>query len=278
MEDVIDGEMVLPDGRTLGYVEWGPSDGHVIALCHPATGVVQPGWETASAVGARIVLPDRPGFGRSTFAPGRTILDWASDVAAVMAHLGIDTFSVAGVSACTPYALACGVRLAGAVDAIGVIAGTVPRAGVGATAVASGLSPEDQQRVEAEARAEARDIPRSTARLAERPEPDGSLYRRPDVQAALVAAGRETYRQGPQAAAQDAILRLSPWGFDLASVTPPWIWWHGQLDAVVPAQQVQKATAGVGRCNLTIVPGVGHGVCMTHVEPFLRRLLDTDGR
>jgi pimeloyl-ACP methyl ester carboxylesterase len=179
VEEVVDGEMVLPDGRTLGYLVWGASDGHVIALCHPATGVVQPGWETASAVGARIVFPDRPGFGRSTFAPGRTILDWASDVAALMAHLGIDTFSVAGVSACTPYALACGARLAGAVNAIGVIAGTVPRAGVAAAAVASGLSPEDRQRVEAEARANAQDIPRSIARLAERPEPDGSLTAAP---------------------------------------------------------------------------------------------------
>ena len=220
MSVVVEKEMTLPDGRTLGFVEWGRSDGPVVVLCHPATRIVQPGWDTAEAAGVRIVFPDRPGLGRSTFQPGRSILDWPADVAALASHLEVDRFSVVGVSAATPYALACGLALAGTVTAVGIIAGTVPRDDTQRTGLAA-LAVDDPEAALAAIRERARaalEGPAAAAPGTDRPEPDGSLYARPDVQAALSAAGKETYRQGVDGPAHDSLLSLRPWGCGLGEI------------------------------------------------------------
>jgi pimeloyl-ACP methyl ester carboxylesterase len=226
-------------------------------------------------VGVRIVSPDRPGIGRSTFQPGRSILDWPADVAALMSHLDVDRLSVVGVSASTPYALACGVVLADTIDVVGVIAGTVPPDEELDGLASLARTDPDAARAEIERHVQsvADDIPASIRRVGDRPDPDGPLYRQPEVQAALLAATRETYRQGTEGAAYDMLLRVLPWGFELTDVRRPCMWWHGEADAVVPAKLVERATAGTPQHFLTVIPGVGHGVCMTHVEPFLRALL-----
>lgn len=51
---------------------------------------------------------------------------------------------------------------------------------------------------------------------------------------------------------------------------------HGAADAVVPVTRIEEATAGLSRHTLRVIPDTGHGVCMTHVEPFLLDLLDDD--
>ncbi len=272
--EVLEGGVSLPDGRRLGYVEWGRADGPVVVLCHPATRVVQPGWGAAEAAGVRIVLPDRPGLGSSTFQEGRSILGWPADIDALTSHLGVARFSVAGVSACTPYALACGLLLGHRVEVVGVIAGTVPanddeRRGIPALAI----DDRDAALEAIEARLRAAGGPEAAGRRsAERPEPDGSLYRRPDVQAALAAASREARRQGTRGVAYDQLLGMLSWGFGLADLARPCLWWHGAADSVVPVERVEQATTGLSQHSVKVVAGVGHGICMTHVEAFLREL------
>lgn len=274
MTGVVEGAMTLADGRMLSYREWGQRGGPLVLLCHPAP-VMQPGWEAAGALGVRIVCPERPGIGRSTFQPGRSLLDWPADVSELMSHLDAGRFSVVGVSAATPYALACGMVLEDKVDGVGLIAGTVPpdeeRGGLAALArtdAAAALAEIENQEQSA-----LKDLAASVRRVGDRAEPDGALYRRPEVQAALLDAARETYRQGLKGAAHDTLLRVSPWGFGLADVQRSCTWWHGAADAVVPLTDIQRAVASVPQHSLTVVPGVGHGICMTHVEAFLRDLL-----
>ena len=62
------------------------------------------GHEAAARAGVRVIAPDRPGMGLSTFQPGRRIVDWPGDVAALADALGLPTFAVAGVSGGGPYA------------------------------------------------------------------------------------------------------------------------------------------------------------------------------
>jgi len=271
---VVEGDVSLSDGRTLGYVEWGRVDGPVVVLCHPATRVVQPGWEAAEAAAVRIVLPDRPGLGRSTFQPGRSVVDWAADVDALASHLGVKRFSIVGVSAGTPYALACGVRLGHRVDVVGIIAGTVParddeRRGIPALAVDDRAAALEaiEGRLLAAGGAEA-----AGRRSADRPEPDGSLYRRSEVQAALAAASREARRQGTKGLAYDQLLGMLPWGFGIADLARPCLWWHGDADSVVQVERIKRATAGLAQHSVKVVAGAGHGICMTHVEGFLHEV------
>src|SRR5215208_5647003 len=76
------GESLLPDGRRLGWAEWGPPDGVPVLLCPGAATSRWLGFGAGvvDALGVRLVSVDRPGLGASDAAPGRTLLDWAEDV------------------------------------------------------------------------------------------------------------------------------------------------------------------------------------------------------
>ncbi|RLK24959.1 hypothetical protein DER29_2923 [Micromonospora sp. M71_S20] len=68
------GESRLPDGRLLGWAEWGPPDGVPVLLCPGAATSRWLGFgaDVVDALGVRLVSVDRPGLGSSTPAPGRT--------------------------------------------------------------------------------------------------------------------------------------------------------------------------------------------------------------
>lgn len=94
------GDTVLPDGRRLGWAEWGPPDGTPVVLC--------PGAATSCWLG----------FGASDPSPDRTLLDWPADVRA----LGLGRPKAVGFSQGAPFALA--LAAAGDVSALAVVSGT----------------------------------------------------------------------------------------------------------------------------------------------------------
>ena len=105
----------LRDGRRLAYLAVGPRDGLLVVYLHGAIGSpqsVDPELEaTVSELGVRYVMVSRPGFGGSDALPGRTLRQFAGDVAQLADALGHARFAVVGVSAGGPYALACAHEL-----------------------------------------------------------------------------------------------------------------------------------------------------------------------
>lgn len=101
---------ILPDGRKLGFAEYGTSSGRpVIYLPGFPAGRLEGALlhHAASNVGARIIAIDRPGYGWSSPQPDRTILTHAKDVEALADHLKLHQYGVLGISGGGPYALAC---------------------------------------------------------------------------------------------------------------------------------------------------------------------------
>lgn len=102
--------ITLPDGRALGFAEYGDPAGAPILYFHgfPSSRLeAQPVASMLSLLGVRLIALDRPGFGLSSPQPGRRIIDWAEDVRSFARGVGVDRFAVLGTSGGGPYALAC---------------------------------------------------------------------------------------------------------------------------------------------------------------------------
>src|SRR3989338_9991360 len=91
--------ILLPDGRRLGYAEYGAPDGRPVLFFHGAPGSRHIHADMADVVtrrGIRLIAVERPGYGLSDPQPGRSMLDWPGDVAALTDALGIAKFAIIG--------------------------------------------------------------------------------------------------------------------------------------------------------------------------------------
>ncbi|KAM0246132.1 hypothetical protein ACHAP5_004914 [Fusarium lateritium] len=100
----------LPTNRLISWAEYGSPKGRPLIFLHGTPSSRLEGAEFHDELktrSIRLIAPDRPGFGRSEFLPGRTIGGYATDVLALAKHLNLAKYSVMGGSGGGPYALAC---------------------------------------------------------------------------------------------------------------------------------------------------------------------------
>ncbi|KAA8917125.1 hypothetical protein TRICI_000721 [Trichomonascus ciferrii] len=125
-----DQTVTLSDGRVLGYAEYGAQDGIPLLYFHGYPSSRFEGWSFGDwprRNRLRLIVPDRPGFGLSSYQPNRSILDWPADVRQLVSHLGLSRFAVLGCSGGGPYAVACAYLLpADMLSGVGVLAGAPP--------------------------------------------------------------------------------------------------------------------------------------------------------
>jgi pimeloyl-ACP methyl ester carboxylesterase len=266
-------QLQLPDGRRLGYAQYGRPGGEPILYFHGHPGSrleASLAHEAAAAAGFRVIALDRPGYGLSDFQPGRAITDWPADVAQAADALGIDTFSVAGASGGGPYALACAWLLPGRVVRAAVISGVGPFQAPGST---EGMRWQNRAGFRLCARwpALARTLMRSMHRnISARPErtidalaramsaADAGIVRRPEVRALLITDITEAFRQGAAGAAHDMVLLGRPWGFSLREIRQEVFLWQGEADTLVPPAMGRYQAGQLPRCHAAMLPGAGH--------------------
>lgn len=264
----------LADGRSLAYAEHGDPDGTPVIAFHGTPGSrrqLAGAQDAAAAAGVRLILPDRPGYGHSSWAPRRRLADWADDVAALADHLGLDDFAVVGVSGGGPHALACASVLGPRVTAVGVVSGVGPIAGPGLAAV---LGPAVRallqlrllwvplvRRLVATTMAVWSHLPRTMLALARwgMPPADAEIAARPEVRRRLI----EEARAGPsptadRATAQDVALFTSPWRLPLERIVQPVSLWHGDADTTVPVDHAHHLAGVLSEADLHVLPGEGH--------------------
>ena len=97
----------------MGFAQIGDPDGFVIVNAHGGLACrldVAAAASVAGEAGVRLVSPDRPGIGLFDPQPGRTVLDWAGDIADLLDQLGVDRFAAMGWSMGGQYAAAIGCR------------------------------------------------------------------------------------------------------------------------------------------------------------------------
>ena len=114
LADTSSATLILPDGRRIGYAQYGDLHGTPIITLHGILGSrLENALFDANAkdLGVRIIGIERPGIGWSSpdLRPlrERKVLDHAKDVEALAEHLQLQEYAVIGTSGGGPYALGC---------------------------------------------------------------------------------------------------------------------------------------------------------------------------
>jgi len=264
-------ELSLASGRKVAFAQYGKPDGAPVVFFQgtPSSRISHPPEPITIELGARLIVIDRPGFGGSDPAPGRTLVGWAEDVAQVVDHLGIQEFRVAGVSGGGPYVLATAWRWpsrvlsasvcggSGPLELPGALRGAAPvrQAGYFLARHLPGLFRLVVRRYTDPRRDAEAFVKRYTAH---NPPADQAIIADPEFRARYLANFREAYRQGSKAFADEVILCSGPWGFDLTEISVPVHFWHGALDNSTPLGMSRGMAERVPRSELTTLPGQGH--------------------
>jgi pimeloyl-ACP methyl ester carboxylesterase len=280
--------MNLPDGRELAWLESGKPRGHPVFIFHGTPGTrlqVSFDEKAITASGVRLIAPDRPGYGHSSFHKGRTLADWSSDVATLADHLKIENFAVAGVSGGGPHAAVCARFLADRVSAAGLVSGMGPLAepefreamegfNKGTTMVAA-RAPFVLSPLFALQEVVMRRWPDAALRQASRvfAEPDVKLLERPDIRAIFMSDLRQP-SSAAQATTQDLVLFGRDWGFRLEEISVPVHVWHGDADKNVPFAHGKAMARRIPGASFHECPGEGHLLVVSHLEEILRTLTD----
>jgi pimeloyl-ACP methyl ester carboxylesterase len=236
----------LADGRVLAWREFGAPTGWPVVAVHgsPDSSAV---WalldDAARRAGARVIAPDRPGFGSTTPKPDRSILDWVDDLDELTEHLELSSFRVLAISGGSPYALAVAATHPERVRHLGLLSVISP---LDAPRVTKGANPQVRFTFWAARRAPfllepmgrvmakltLKDPDKAAERLiGMRPPADREIVRRPQVMAVLRENLTEQFKN-PQSMALEMRNAARPWGFDLPEVTVPTTIWQGGLDDI----------------------------------------------
>jgi pimeloyl-ACP methyl ester carboxylesterase len=195
--------------------------------------------EITRRCGVRLIVVERPGFGISDFKPGRSLLDYARDVAELADALELRRFCIAGVSGGGPSLAACAHALPERVIAVGMIGCGGPP-----------------------------DAPGALDGMAAQRKHFAALYRyAPGLAAALMKLMR--LDRNPE-----RFYRLMMQGMtdsDVARVRDPEVW-RTRIDHVREAmrQGTRGLASTIPNVNARFLPGEGHFLCYDHFEEILR--------
>jgi len=279
-------EVVVDDELTLFVRDWGPLDGAPIIHHHgmPSCSLSVPGgWSCPDDDHVRLIGFDRPGYGRSPARAGRRVGDAAQWTRLIADALGLDRFSLFGMSAGAPHAAAAAASLGERVHKLCLVNGLGPDELPGFDP-ASEMLPESRQEI-ACARAGRAVLQRFIDALLVEPEPmepwfkrlsasDIELLGRREVQVEDAAVYDETMRAGRDGWLDDDLALFHyPWGCDPAAVTAQALLLHGMEDVLVPSNHADAWIVALGHGQLIKLPHAGHWL-RDHEPDALRWLAD----
>lgn len=273
--------IVLPDGRRLGYAEWGDPDGRPMLFFHgiPASRLgLEWAEDAALERGVRLLSLDRPGHGLSDPAPGRTLLGWSRDVVDFADLAGLSTFAIAGWSGGGPYVLACAMAIPERLTGAAVLSGCGPfdtpteRRSVSnldrAMLVMSSRAPLAARLIFKPVVGWTRHAPKLAVKSFEQDfsPRDLETFRRlnPDPRPA-VEFFLEAFRSGTAGVVDDYRVLASPWGFAPEQIEIPVHFWHGDDDRMASLSEARAVADRMTNAHFHLVPGAGHLLPMEHM-------------
>jgi len=263
----------LRDGRRVCYCEFGAADGFPVIALHGTPGSRLKFAAThacAASLRLRLICPDRWAYGGSDPPQQPILADYARDIEELADSLGLDTFSLAGISGGGPYAAAVAAKLGRRIARLALISPLGPLAGAtpwrelrpfhrfcfrvlpllpGAVPSAFGFL-----------RAALAVAPHNAVRLtawraaaADR----GLLFRDPLIRDSLAKAFQAGLAAGVRGPSIDLQLFSSPWRVPLGRTAALARVWLGSADRNVPLAAAQNLARALG-AELIMLDGAGH--------------------
>jgi pimeloyl-ACP methyl ester carboxylesterase len=252
----------LPDSRRLSWCETGHRHGFPVVYFHSQAGSRLESellHDAALAAGFRLIAIDRPGIGASDFVKLRGHSDFAVDVAALLAHLGITRAGVMGWDGGATFALAFSHRYPHMVAFATLLAPVAGRPVAQRRLGLRVLSAMVSGFVYARQRLRGSRIEQCLARLREGLcYADRKQFDNPLVYRLLVRDAAEAVRQGGRGVAQDSVLSLADWDFAPAAITAPVDVWRGGADTLSAPCHVRVLQESLPNVTLHSIPGQGH--------------------
>lgn len=277
----------LPDGRGLGWAQWGPEDGvPVLFFSGAAMGrSLGFGADILGKQRVRLISVDRPGLGASDPFPERTLNDWVSDIRHLAQALALPGFRIVGFSQGAPFALACAA--AGLPEAVAVVSG---QDDLHEPTLAPLLHPNVVGLLGTVA-ADPKGFEASFARMATvdmmwnlitgtSSSVDRAVYTAPAFEAALRRALGEGFAQGATGYARDLTLAFGRWPFELSRIQVPVDLWYGGHDTstVHSPDHAALLSRRIPTARRHLLPDAGGSLLWTHAEEILQALLSAGRR
>jgi len=264
-----------PGGRELAVEEAGDPDGLPV-LVHMGTPnsrhLYAPTVADAAARGLRLICYDRPGYGGSSPQPGRTVADCAADVRAICDGLGITRLAAWGISGGGPHLLATAALLPDLVVAAASLASPAPYDadgldwfdGMGEENVRDFklvvTDPEASRAQCEEQRTETMGATAETvaATMQTLLTPTDAAAVTGELAEYLTSSGQAGLAPGAEGLFEDGLAEVSPWAFELSSISVPVLLLHGREDKFVPFGHGQWLAARIPGVEARLLDHDGH--------------------
>ena len=267
-----------PAGRTVAYAEYGDPDGTPVLFFHGTPGSRLLGALYADAAderAVRLLAVDRPGYGRSSPRPDRTLADTPSFATPVLDDAGVEEAGVVGFSGGGPHALALATSRGERVRSVALVGSAVPPdcvenrprpqrllEGMATRApwLLGGLL-----RVQRWLAGRSTDV--VTSQYAENPD---------SVPAEVAEVVRRDFREALARSRNGVVVESRlfgrAWDVDPAAVDVPVVSWHGERDGNVPLAAARRFADRLSG-DLRVLDGADHlGSLLGARESVLERL------
>lgn len=278
--------LVLPDGRKLAYVEYGRPEGYPVLYFHGTpSSRLEPlliGDDYFDQYGLRLIAPDRPGMGQSTFLPQRRFSDWPHDVLELANAMGLGQFSVLGYSGGCGYVAACAARIPDRLRTAVVVSGAwrmdwpeAMRNLPFQLRLLWGLAQKAPLllSVMLKMTSIAFKKGRKQVKINGLPAADSAALARPGRLDAFTETLNEALIQGTKGAVWDMRLYVRAWDFELAEIQIPLHLFHGEQDVQVPVGLTRRVTGMVPAAQLVTYRDEGHlSTMINHFDEIAQTL------
>lgn len=297
-----DQTITLPDGHKLGYAEAGSPTGYPLFVFHGFPGSrldARALEEVGRRQNIRIIAPDRPGYGLSTYNPMFCIADWPNHVQDLARQLELKRFAVLGGSGGGPYALVCASAIPSqTLTSVGLLASAGPwEAGTRGVPTSARIGSWAATNCPSLAIRLLDLIVNLTRKIAYTD--TGNKLMDSAVSKAVKAAGKdmpesehhravaerreramrilsEPFAQGSRGFVREAYLLTHPYGFRLEDIKQMVHIWHGTKDKNSPIHMVRYMAERIPQCTLREFEGETHFTVVKHLEEVITTLVPAD--